>query len=171
MDLNTALAVEATCSQLGSRYSSRPEIYEHAMFVTAENNQIILVFRYSRTKVLLMELLNNYINIVPSLIAIINTVIAVWVAQFKPERIKLKIALLITAIVLGLAAAGATTFAQYQQVKKEEADKIRMREIREKIGEFISSGNRIDRILCIVKPYSPDYNPADFLLSQYTTVY
>ena len=47
----------------------------------------------------------DYVPVVPTLIAVVNGVIAVWMAHFKPERQKLKVGLLLFAIVAGLGAA------------------------------------------------------------------
>jgi len=88
-------------------------------------------------------MLSDYANIIPSLIAIVNTVIAVWVSHFRPERNKLKVCLLIVAIVLGLLGAIATVYGQHAIIQRQEDDTRRRHYIHTQLGLFISEGDQL----------------------------
>ena len=83
----------------------------------------------------------QYLSVVAPVIAIINGVIAVFVAQFKPDEWRAKIILLSIAITLGILAAGATILYQYNTVRQQQQEKDKRTEIRKRIAEFIVSSN------------------------------
>jgi len=88
-------------------------------------------------------MLTDYINVVPTLIAIVNTVIAVGVSHFRPERNRLKVTLLIVAIGLGILAAIATVYGQHLVIQKRDEEASRRRSIHAQLGEYISRGDQI----------------------------
>jgi phosphate/sulfate permease len=92
-------------------------------------------------------MLSDYANIIAPIIAIINSVIAVSVSHFKPERQSLKIALLVVSIVLGLGAATGTIYGQYIVVTKMETDAVKRTEIHKRLGELIAQGDALLFIL------------------------
>jgi uncharacterized membrane-anchored protein len=81
----------------------------------------------------------SYLPIVAPVIAILNGVIAVYVAQFKPEQARAKLALLGVAIILGASAAGATIWSQHYVVQQQEADKNERAATRRNLAAFINS--------------------------------
>jgi hypothetical protein len=85
-------------------------------------------------------MLSDYANVIAPVIAIINSVIAVSVAHFKPEDRRLKILLLVAAIFLGMAAAGSTIYGQVVTVRKQAAETAQRAQISQRLGEFIGQG-------------------------------
>ena len=83
----------------------------------------------------------GYISIVPTLIAIINSVIAVWVTHFRPENQKLKVAILLTAIVLGLVAAGATVAGQRHAIEIAKSERVAAAQKLATLGGLIQEGD------------------------------
>jgi hypothetical protein len=96
-------------------------------------------------------MLSDYANVIPTIIAIINSVIAVSVSHFKPERQRLKIAILVVSILLGLAAAGATIYGQYATVQKREAEVAKRNDVHSHLGELIAQG---DGLLIVLRDAS-----------------
>ena len=92
-------------------------------------------------------MLSDYANVIAPVIAIVNSVIAVSVSHFKPERQRLKIVLLVASIAFGLAAAAGTIYGQYIVVKKQEAEAARRIEIHKRLGELIAQGDVILLVL------------------------
>jgi len=92
-------------------------------------------------------MLSDYAGVIPTLIAIVNSVIAVSVSHFKPERTRLKVALLVASILLGVAAAGATIYVQYEMIQKRDAEIAKRNDIHQRLGEFIAQGDAILAIL------------------------
>jgi hypothetical protein len=80
---------------------------------------------------------SNYMSAIAPIIAILNSVIAVGVSQFKPEDNRIKIGLLVASIVLGCLAASATIYGQGLVLEKQEKDAANRAEIRAKLGSFI----------------------------------
>ena len=90
---------------------------------------------------------SDYANVIAPVIAIVNSVIAVSVAHFKPEDRKLKISLLVAAIVLGTLAAGGTIYGQVVTVRKQAAETSRKTQIHERLGNFIGQGEGLLAVL------------------------
>jgi uncharacterized protein YqgC (DUF456 family) len=84
----------------------------------------------------------DYVPVVPSLLAIINSVIAVWMAHFKPERQRLKVGLLLFAIVAGLAAAAATVAGQYHSMQATKQAQAETAETLTALGKFMKKATR-----------------------------
>jgi hypothetical protein len=89
----------------------------------------------------------DYIGVVPSTAAIVNGFIAVLVAQFFKERPKAKLALVIVAGVLGVAAVGMTFYGQSQIVAARIADENHHHYIRDSLGSYIERGNKLENEL------------------------
>ena len=85
-------------------------------------------------------MLSDFANVIAPVIAIVNSVIAVSVSHFKPEKQRLKIALLSTSIALGLIAAGGVIYGQYLVVHQRAQEAASRREISESLGQFIDQG-------------------------------
>ena len=81
-------------------------------------------------------MLSDYANVIPTIIAIVNSVIAVSVTHFKPEKQRLKVAILAVSISLGLIAAGATIYGQYTAVQKRDAEVARRDDIHSHLERF-----------------------------------
>jgi hypothetical protein len=87
----------------------------------------------------------DYVGLVAPTAAIINGFIAVvLVAQFYKDHPIAKVILVVGAGVLGAAAIGATFYGQYQVVSERVADDTCRRDIREHLGSFTRSRERID---------------------------
>jgi hypothetical protein len=105
-------------------------------------------------------MLTDYAPVIAPVVAILNGVIAVAVAQFKPEDNRTKYVLLAVALVLGFFAAGATIYNQRQIVEKHEGDAAKLAETRRKLGELIGQGNGL--LITLVTPQAPDvFNETD----------
>jgi hypothetical protein len=85
----------------------------------------------------------DYVPVVPALIAVVNGVIAVWMAHFKPERQKLKVGLLLFAIVAGLGAAAATVAGQYHTMQATKQAQAEAAETLTPLGRFIGEGDML----------------------------
>jgi hypothetical protein len=85
----------------------------------------------------------DYVPVVPTLLAIVNSVIAVWMAQFKPESQRLKVGLLLFAIVAGLAAAGATIAATYHVVQSAKQVQAENAQTLATLGDLIEEGDKL----------------------------
>jgi hypothetical protein len=89
----------------------------------------------------------DYVPVVPTLIAVVNGVIAVWMAHFKPERQKLKVGLLLFAIVAGLGAAAATVAGQYHSMQVTKQAQAETAETLTVLGKFIEEGHALSLTL------------------------
>jgi hypothetical protein len=81
--------------------------------------------------------MSPYLSSVPTIIAVINSVIAVYATQFKPEERRIKITLLVVAVALGIVAAGSTILSQHYALQQQEVERKDRAEKRDKIGAFI----------------------------------
>jgi hypothetical protein len=112
---------------------------------------------------------SDYAPVIAPVIAIINSVIAVSIAHFRPEKQRLKLTLLSLSIGLGLVAAGGTIFGQYIVVTKQADEANKRIEIQKRLGELIAQG---DVILFVLRdPSKPlprdDVNAWAMLTEQY----
>ncbi len=85
----------------------------------------------------------DYLSVVPTVIAIVNSVIAVGAAHFKPESQWLKVGLLLFAIFAGLGAAAATVAGQYHAVQAAKQAQAETAETLAALGKFIAEGNAL----------------------------
>lgn len=85
----------------------------------------------------------SYAPTVAPVIAIINAVIAVYVAQFKPEQVRAKKILLAVAIALGVLSAGATIWAQHDILSQQQAERDRRASIRARLATYITGANNL----------------------------
>lgn len=111
-------------------------------------------------------MLTDYTNVIAPTIAVVNSVIAVSVSHFKPEKYRAKVILLCVSIILGLIAVGATIYGQYTVVSRQEAESSRKADIHVKFGEFISRG---DAIMSVIKDSDkplPDHKDVEMWVLQ-----
>jgi hypothetical protein len=85
----------------------------------------------------------DYGALVSPILAIVNGLIALVVAQFFKERPAAKIFLVASAAVLSVAAVTATVVSQRQALAIKVASDARHKEIREQLGKFIADGAQI----------------------------
>jgi hypothetical protein len=85
----------------------------------------------------------DYVPVFPTLIAVVNGVIAVWMAHFKPERQKLKVGLLLFAILAGLGAAAATVAGQYHAMQATKQAQAETAETLMALAKFIGEGDAL----------------------------
>lgn len=111
-------------------------------------------------------MISDYLSTVPTLIAIINTVIAVASSHFKPEQTKWKFALLGASLVLGVAAAVTTIAGQHHVVAVQAERASLLGYERAQIGNFIEDA---DTLLLTLRDQSKPV-PLDDLNKWYAVV-
>jgi hypothetical protein len=114
-------------------------------------------------------MLSDYAPVIAPIIAIINSVIAVSVAHFRPENQRMKVAFLSIAIVLGLIAASGTILGQYILVTKQTTEANRRAEIHKRLGEMIGQGDALLSVLSDPAKPTPiaDMNNLAILVERY----
>src|SRR5258708_1746000 len=85
----------------------------------------------------------DYINLFPSVAAVLNGFLALFVGQFFKDRQKAKIILVEAAGLLGFVAIGSTFYSQQQVVAAKAADEAKHTAIREELATFIAEGNTL----------------------------
>jgi hypothetical protein len=114
-------------------------------------------------------MLFDYAPVIAPVIAIVNSVIAVSVAHFRPENQRMKLTFLSISIVLGLVAASGTILGQYIVMAKQTAEANKRTEIHKRLGELIAQGDSI--LLVLRDPSKPlpmaDVNAWAILVEQY----
>lgn len=85
------------------------------------------------------RMLWNYVSVGPMIIAIVNTVIAVYSSQFEPEQRFGKLALLVTSIILGLVASIATIAGQHHVLSVQEEAIAKVASLTANLPELINS--------------------------------
>jgi hypothetical protein len=90
-------------------------------------------------------MLSNCLPMVVAIIAILNGIIAVFVAQFPLQTSRQQYGLLAIIAVLDLAAVISAMSAQKysEATKKQQADRLRY--VREQLGEFLQQGSALLR--------------------------
>jgi hypothetical protein len=97
-----------------------------------------------------MDTLRDYIVVVPSVVAVIVTLILVVVAQFFKDRMAPKITLVVVACILSAGGIAATVYGQHQIVADRQAAAQRNEDIRNTLGDFMAQG------LAIISPGCAD---------------
>jgi hypothetical protein len=92
-------------------------------------------------------MLVDYLGVVAPVVSIVGSVIAVAVSHFKPEDRRIKITLLIAAIVLGLVAAVATIYGQTVAIRKQTTEASDRAQIRERLGGFIGQAEALIAVI------------------------
>jgi hypothetical protein len=90
-----------------------------------------------------MDSLSDYIVVVPSVVAVIVTLILVLVAQFFKDRTGAKVILVVVACILSAVGIAATVYGQHQIVADRKAAAQRSEEIRNALGDFMAQGMAI----------------------------
>jgi hypothetical protein len=81
--------------------------------------------------------------VLPSTAAVINGVIAVLIANHLQDRPRAKRIWTAVVVIVAVLAVGATLYGQSRVISDRAAERGRLVDIRERIGEFISQGNGI----------------------------
>lgn len=102
----------------------------------------------------------DYLPIVPSIAAVANGLIAVFVAQFYKDNMRAKIILVTSAAVLSCAAIGATVYGQYDVIQTRKEDQNRKSRIRDKLAIFINDGHAL-MVKCADVNTAPPKEDAD----------
>lgn len=83
----------------------------------------------------------RYSTTIAPIIAVLNGILAASITQFPPNNVKLKLGIILLAILLGLIACGATIYSQSLNIAKEDAEKAKRKLVRETLGAFIGTGS------------------------------
>jgi hypothetical protein len=95
------------------------------------------------TKHKILVFLRDYSNVIPSVIAIMNGLLAVYVAHYPFESPAAKLLFIVIIISLSAVAIGAMFYSQYLIVTGRAKERARVLMIREQLGAFIAEGTTL----------------------------
>jgi hypothetical protein len=97
----------------------------------------------NNTKHSIFRFLRDYASIFPSVIAVMNGLLAVYSAHYPFETPTAKFAFIIIIVLLSAAAICATFYSQHLIVADRDARAAKKKYIMEQLGKFIEDGNAI----------------------------
>ena len=86
---------------------------------------------------------HDYVSLLPTMAAIVNSVIAVMIAQIVHQNQRAKIALVLLAWLIAGSAIAITISGQHDIISAREGERSRDTRIREMLGDFISHGQSL----------------------------
>src|SRR5580704_6827127 len=91
----------------------------------------------------IMRFLRDYAGIIPSVIAVMNGLFAVYVVHYPFESPAAKLSFIVIIISLSIAAIGATFYSQYLIITGRAKERARILIVREQLGAFIAEGTNL----------------------------
>jgi hypothetical protein len=91
----------------------------------------------------ILGFLRDYAIIIPSVIAIMNGLLAVYASHYPFETAGTKLAFIIIVGSLSFAAIGATIYSNHLVIAARAKERTRIQTIREQFGIFIADGTNL----------------------------